>query len=147
MNVEETADAILSATRLTEVAVRYAVRWSANDQLLSPTGTPLGIRSQYLGARVEQALKRDGIVRLRVDGRMLLEQTRGTEPWSVAPSLALLVGPRIELEGGYRMGTLVDRDFAANGGSGLFATVGVRFTESIIGGPAAFWRDRITGDR
>ncbi len=141
------ADAIWAATTLTEIATRYAVRWSANDQLLSPAGTPLGIRSQYLGARAEQALKRDGVVRLRVDGRMLLEQASGTAPWSVAPSLALRVGPRIELEGGYRMGALVDRDFAANGGSGLFATVGVRFTESLIGGPAAFWRDRIASER
>ncbi len=142
------ADAIWAATSLTEIATRYAVRWSANDQLLSPAGTPLGIRSQYLGARAEQALQRDGIVRLRVDGRMLLtEQASGTAPWSVAPSLALRVGPRLELEGGYRMGDLLDRDFAANGGSGLFATVGVRFTEKLIGSPAAFWRDRLAGDR
>jgi hypothetical protein len=58
------------------------------------------------------------------------------------------VGPRIEVEGGYRFGDLLDRDFAANGGGGLFATFGVRLTESVIGSPAAFWRDRITtGDR
>ena len=141
-------DAILSATRLTEVAVRYAVRWSENGQVTSATGAPLGLRSQYLGARVQQGLQRDGVVQLRVDARMLLEQTSGTAPWSVAPSLALRVGPRIELEGGYRMGELLDRDFAANGGSGLFATIGVRLTEGLIGSPAAFWRDRITtGDR
>jgi hypothetical protein len=83
-----------------------------------------------------------------MDARLLLAaQSAGTAPWSVAPSLALRVGPRIEVEGGYRMGDLLDRDFAANGGSGLFATVGVRFTESLIGSPAAFWRDRINGDR
>jgi hypothetical protein len=141
------ADAILSATKLTEVAVRYAVRWSANDQLLSSTGAALGIRSQYLGARVEQGVTRDGVARLRLDGRMLLEQSSGTAPWSIAPSLALRVGPRLELEGGYRMGDLLDRDFAANGGSGLFATVGVRFTEKLISSPAAFWRERIAGDK
>ena len=141
------ADAIWAATTLTEVAARYAMRWSANDQLTSSTGAALGIRSQYLGARVEQALERDGVVRLRMDGRMLLEQASGAAPWSLAPSLALRVGPRIEVEGGYRLGELQDRDFAANGGSGFFATVGVRFTENLIGGPAAFWRDRIAGDR
>jgi hypothetical protein len=142
------ADVIWAATRLTEVATRYAVRWSANDQLTSSTGAALGIRSQYLGARVEQALKRDGVVRLRADARMLLaEQAGGAAPWSVAPSLALRAGPRIEVEGGYRVGELKDRDFAANGGSGFFATVGVRVTENLIGGPAAFWRDRIAGDR
>jgi len=92
-------------------------------------------------------MTRDGVVRLRVDGRMLLEQASGAAPWSVAPSLALRVGPRLELEGGYRMGALRDRDFAANGGSGAFATIGVRFTESLITGPASFWRDRIAGGR
>jgi hypothetical protein len=45
------------------------------------------------------------------------------------------------------MGALRDRDFAANGGSGVFATLGVRFTESLITGPASFWRDRIAGGR
>jgi uncharacterized repeat protein (TIGR01451 family) len=142
------ADAIWAATRLTEIAGRYAVRWSATDQLTSAGGEALGMRSQYLGARVQQALRRDGVALLRIDGRMLLaEQAGGAAPWSLAPSLALRVGPRIEVEGGYRLGELMDRDFAANGGSGVFATVGVRFTENLIGGPAAFWRDRITGDR
>jgi hypothetical protein len=137
-------DAIWSATRLTEFAARYAVRWMENDQVTSAAGAPLGLRSQYLGARAQQGLVRDGALMLRVDGRMMLEQTSGTAPWSVAPSLALRVGPRIELEGGYRMGDLLDRDFAANGGSGLFGTIGIRVTESLIGSPAAFWRDRIT---
>ncbi len=141
------ADAILAATPLTEVAVRYAVRWSASERIVSSAGTALGIRSQYLGARVQQGLTRGGVATLRVDGRMLLEESSGTAPWSVAPSLALRVGPRLEFEGGYRMGDLLDRDFAANGGSGLFATVGVRFTENLIGSPAAFWRDRLAGDR
>lgn len=142
------ADAILAATSLTEIAARYAVRWSANDQLTSPTGEALGIRSQYLGASIEQRLTRAGVARLRIDGRMLLtQQASGTAPWSVAPSVALRVGPRLEVEGGYRMGDLRDRDFAANGGSGPFATVGVRFTEGLLGSPAAFWRDRIAGGR
>jgi hypothetical protein len=128
------ADAIWAATRLTEVAARYAVRWSANDQLTSSAGDAIGIRSQYLGARVQQGLNADGVVLLRLDGRMLLEQASGSAPWSLAPSLALRVGPRIEVEGGYRVGALKDRDFAANGGGGVFATVGVRFTENVIGG-------------
>ena len=92
-------------------------------------------------------MTRDGLVRLRLDARMLLEQASGAAPWSVAPSAVLRVGPRLELEGGYRMGELRDRDFAANGGSGAFATLGVRFTESLITGPASFWRDRIAGGR
>jgi hypothetical protein len=142
------ADVIWAASRMTEIATRYAVRWSANDQVTGVNGEMLGMRSQYLGARVQQGLQHDGVVQLRIDGRMLLaDQTTGSAPWSVAPSLALRVGPRLELEGGYRMGDLLDRDFAANGGRGLFATVGVRFTESLIGSPAAFWRDRIAGDR
>jgi hypothetical protein len=141
------ADAIWAATARTELAARYAVRWSANDQLLDSTGAALGIRAQYLGARLEQSVTRDGVVRLRVDGRMLLEQASSAAPWSVAPSLALRVGPRLELEGGYRIGALRDRDFAANGGRGAFATIGVRFTEGLITGPASFWRDRIAGDR
>jgi uncharacterized repeat protein (TIGR01451 family) len=141
------ADAILSATRLTEIAARYAVRWSANEQVASAGGTALGIRSQYMGLRAEQGLTGEGALRLRVDGRMMLEQASGAAPWSVAPSLALRVGPRLELEGGYRMGDLLDRDFAANGGSGLFASVGVRLTEHLFGSPAAFWRDRVAGER
>src|SRR5947207_13637283 len=123
------------------------MRWSSNDRLLGAAGTALGIRAQYLGARVEQGVTRDGVVRLRVDGRMLLEQASSAAPWSVAPSAVLRIGPRLEMEGGYRMGALRDRDFAANGGSGAFATIGVRFTEGLITGPASFWRDRIAGDR
>jgi uncharacterized repeat protein (TIGR01451 family) len=141
------ADAIWAATTRTEIAARYAVRWSANDQLLDSTGAALGIRAQYLGARLEQGMTRDGVVRLRLDARMLLEQASSAAPWSVAPSAVLRVGPRLELEAGYRMGALRDPDFAANGGSGAFATIGVRFTESLITGPASFWRDRIAGDR
>jgi hypothetical protein len=141
------ADAIWAATTRTEIAARYAMRWSANDQLLDSAGAALGVRAQYLGARVEQGMTRDGVVRLRLDGRMLLEQASGAAPWSVAPSVALRVGPRLELEGGYRVGALRDRDFAANGGSGAFATIGVRFTEGLITGPASFWRDRIAGGR
>jgi hypothetical protein len=87
------------------------------------------------------------VVRLRLDARMLLEQASSAAPWSVAPSAVLRVGPRLELEAGYRMGALRDPDFAANGGSGAFATIGVRFTEGLITGPASFWRDRIAGDR
>ena len=141
------ADAIWAATRMTEVAARYAVRWSANDQVIGPTGAAIGIRSQYIGARVQQALRRDGAVALRTDARMLIEQASGATPWSVAPSLALRVGPRLEVEGGYRMGDLLDRDFAANGGSGAFATMGVRLTEQLVRSPAAFWRERLTQDR
>jgi hypothetical protein len=100
-----------------------------------------------MGLRAEQGLGGEGALRVRVDGRMMLEEASGSAPWSVAPSLALRVGPRLELEGGYRMGDLLDRDFAANGGSGLFATVGVRLTEHLLGSPAAFWRDRVAGER
>ena len=123
------------------------MRWSANSQLLDPAGAPLDVRAQYLGARVEQSMTRKGIARLRLDGRMMMESASGAKPWSVAPSLALRVGPRLELEGGYRMGELLDRDFAANGGSGAFASIAVRFTENLLGSPAAFWRERLAGDR
>lgn len=141
------ADAIWAATTRTEIAARYAIRWSANDQLLSGTGEAVGVRAQYLGTRVEQSLQRDGVVRFRLDGRMLLEQASNAAMWSVAPSVALRVGPRLEIEGGYRVGGLRDRDFAANGGAGLFLTAGVRFTEQLLTNPAAFWRERIAGDR
>ena len=141
------ADAIWAATRLTEVAARYAVRWSENDRVIGATGQAVGIRSQYIGGRLQQALRRDGVLAFRTDARMLVEQASGASPWSVAPSLALRVGPRLEVEGGYRMGDLLDRDFAANGGSGAFATFGVRLTEQLVRSPAAFWRERVTEDR
>lgn len=140
-------DVIWSATRRTEIAARYAVRWSQNSQLTTAEGTPIGVSAQYLGASGEQAIARDGALRLRLDTRMMLEQASGARPWNAAPSVVLRVGPSIEVESGYRFGALQDLDFAADGGAGLFVTVGVRFTERLLASPAAFWRDRLASGR
>ena len=131
-------DVIWSADRALTLSARYAIRWS--------TATPIATaqvraRSHYLGARAERELR--GPLLLRLDGRLLMEQTSGTSSWNASPSLVYNFDSRIQLEGGYRFGDLVDRDFAPSGRNGLFGAVSVRFTERAFGGAGAFWRERV----
>jgi hypothetical protein len=100
--------------------------------------------AHFVGGRIEQAVA--GPVSLRVDARYLRAGT-GVERWNAAPSALITLGGRIDLEGGYRFGNLRDADFAAQGGKGFFATLGVRVTENGLKSVTGFWRDRMSGDK
>ena len=134
------ADAIWAPTERTELAGRYAVRWSMTGDTL-PGAADLRSMAHYLGGRFGQALR--GPLSARVDGRMLLEGTTGTARWSATPSLVMRLGTQLELEGGWRVGDLRDPDFFAFGGSGPFAALGIRLTEGTLDSTASFWRERI----
>jgi hypothetical protein len=137
-------DAVWAMTRRTEVSVRYALRSSTAD-IAGDSGQRVHLTNHFGGARLEQRLI--GGLRVRGDARLLLETASGTEVWNAAPSVVYDFQGRVLLEGGYRFGALRDPDFAAVGGQGAFATVGIRLTENVLASPAAFWRDRITNDR
>ncbi|HEV2145958.1 MAG TPA: hypothetical protein VGR37_00930, partial [Longimicrobiaceae bacterium] len=134
------ADAVWAPAAGTEVAGRYAVRWSLTGDAHAGAGS-LRSFAHYLGGRYGQAVR--GSLSARLDGRMLLEGTTGAARWSAAPSLVLRLNPQLELEGGWRVGDLRDPDFFAQGGSGPFAALGIRLTEGTLDSTAAFWRERI----
>lgn len=141
-------DVIWAPAPRSELSVRYATRWTLSDAFVQPGDAPvLGVHAQYVGTRVERGVDRGNRVRLRLDGRLLHEQASRATEWSAAPSLLVRIDSRFEIEGGWRAGGLQDRDFAANGGRGFFATFGVRFTEKSLASPAAFWRERLAGER
>jgi uncharacterized repeat protein (TIGR01451 family) len=132
-------DLVWSPRDGTEVAARYALRWTLADPSL-PGVASLGARAQYVGLRLDRDLR--GPLAARMDGRMLVVGSGNGQQWSASPSLVLGVGRQLELEGGYRFGGLLDPDFGA-GGQGFFATLGFHFSEGTLGSAAAFWRDRL----
>ncbi|MEW5928117.1 MAG: SdrD B-like domain-containing protein [Gemmatimonadota bacterium] len=134
------ADAIWAPSASTELAGRYAIRWSMTGDTL-PGASDVQAMAHYLGGRYGQALR--GPLSARLDGRMLLEGTTGTARWSATPSLVMRLGAQLELEGGWRLGDLRDPDFFAFGGSGPFAALGIRLTEGTLDSTASFWRERI----
>ncbi|HST60412.1 MAG TPA: SdrD B-like domain-containing protein [Longimicrobium sp.] len=132
-------DAVWAARPGTELAGRWATRWSLRSD--SAAGiTDLGSMAHFAGARAEQAL--DERFRLRMDGRLLVDAAGGARRWNLAPALVAGVGG-LELEAGYRFGDLVDPDFAAQGGEGFYATLGIRFTEGLLTDAGTFWRRRL----
>lgn len=134
------ADAIWAPSSRTEVSTRYAIRWAGTAMIAGDA--PIKAQSHFIGTRAERAITR--AVALRTDARLLLEATSGTASWSAAPSVVWRADHRMELEAGWRAGPLVDRDFAANARTGLFAAVNLRFTERTLATPAAFWRERVS---
>jgi len=132
-------DAIWAVQPGSEVSGRYAVRRTlapspgASQELAVP-----GSLGHYMGARLSQQVR--GPVGVRVDARMLTA-TAATR-WNAAPSVVLNLAGQIEVEGGYRFGSLEDADFAL-GGNGAYLTLGMRFSESTFGRVADFWRQRI----
>lgn len=145
------ADLVWSPREDTELAVRYALRWTLAAANL-PGMEGLGARAQYFGLRGERALPEalapgDRVLRARLDGRMLLVGEAGAARWNLAPSLVARVLPQVELEAGYRLGDLRDPDFGRDGGRGFFATLGFHFTESLLGGASDFWRRRLADER
>jgi hypothetical protein len=81
-----------------------------------------------------------------MDARLLVEGMTGAQMWSAAPSLTLGLVNGLEVEGGYRFGTLEDADFARNGQRGFFAVLGMRFTEGTAASIADFWKERVFAD-
>ncbi|HEX2201758.1 MAG TPA: hypothetical protein VHG91_00595, partial [Longimicrobium sp.] len=137
-------DAVWEPGAHTDLFARYAVRWATVGGDTVAGGEPLATLAHYTGLRAEQDVR--GPLRARLDGRMLLAE--GGEPrWNLAPSLLLGVMRNLEVEAGYRFGSLRDPDFAAAGGQGFFATFGIRFTEELLGGAAGFWRRRLADER
>ncbi|HET9983460.1 MAG TPA: hypothetical protein VFQ38_07730, partial [Longimicrobiales bacterium] len=137
------AEAVWAVAPETEIAGRYAMRWTESDLA---TGGLQRIRlgAHFAGMRLERGLAVvSDRLRARVDGRMLMETESGAKTWNVAPSLAWRLDARLELEAGYRFGDLQDADFGARGGQGLFAAMSLRFTEKSLKGPGAFWRERV----
>ncbi|HEU0052133.1 MAG TPA: hypothetical protein VFQ39_03105, partial [Longimicrobium sp.] len=134
-------DAVWAPAARTELALRYAVRWATAGGDSTVVGdTELATLAQYFGLRGERTLT--GPLGARLDGRALLAGEGGAE-WNLAPSLLFDIGPQLRLEAGYRFGGLEDPDFAAQGGRGFFATLGVRFSERLLDSAAAFWRERV----
>jgi uncharacterized repeat protein (TIGR01451 family) len=138
------SDVVWMPVRGTELSTRYALRMTTND-VAGDSAQRMRVADHFGGARLDQRLA--GPVRLRADGRLLMETESRTALWNVAPSVVYDLQGRLLLEAGYRFGALRDPDFAAVGGSGAFATIGFRFTEGTLATPAAFWRDRIANDR
>jgi hypothetical protein len=138
------ADAIWGLRPGTELGGRYAMRMTVNNDPLLADSTSVRSLAHFVGGRIEQAVA--GPVSLRVDARYLRAGT-GVERWNAAPSALITLGGRIDLEGGYRFGNLRDADFAAQGGKGFFATLGVRVTENGLKSVTGFWRDRMSGDK
>lgn len=136
-------DAILGMRAGTEVAGRYAVRMMVNNDPLVADSVSVRSLSHFVGGRAEQVLA--GPLSARIDARFLSAGT-GVQRWNAAPSALVTVGGRIDIEGGYRFGNLRDADFAAQGGKGFFATIGVRVTEGALTSAAGFWRERIARD-
>jgi uncharacterized repeat protein (TIGR01451 family) len=132
-----TGDAVWTPSNETEMAVRYAVRqsWSM-ESARGGLGQPA--IAHFIGGRTEQTVV--GPIGMRMDARMMLAGG-ADRAWSVAPSLLANVGGGFLVEGGYRFGTLLDRDFG-NGGKGLYGTLGFRFTERTGERIADFWRSR-----
>jgi hypothetical protein len=138
------ADGVWTIDARSELAIRYALRWTAPDAA-NATPPAVSTRAHFVGVRAERTVW--GPLRARLDGRLLHEATANATTWGLTPSVVASVGPRLAIEAGYRGGPLVDPDFAGVGTPGLFLTVGVRVTEALVHHPLAFWRDRITSTR
>jgi hypothetical protein len=123
----------------TEIAGRYAARWSASR--LAADDPTVSFDAHYTGARAERRLARR--LAAVADARVLLERASGATSWSAAPALVAYLNAHLEAEAGWRFGPLQDPDFAAVGGRGFYATLGLRLTEDALASPAAFWRERI----
>ncbi|HEU0013997.1 MAG TPA: SdrD B-like domain-containing protein [Longimicrobium sp.] len=137
-------DLVLGLRPGTELAGRYAVRWTALAD------SAAGVRetrtfAHFVGGRVEQQVR--GPYAARFDARMLVTGHAHRMRWNLAASVVRQLGEGLELEGGYRWGALRDADFAREGGAGLYAALGIRFTEGLLGTAADFWRERIARDQ
>ncbi|HEX6036960.1 SdrD B-like domain-containing protein [Longimicrobium sp.] len=133
-------DAVWALRPGTELAGRWATRWSLRSDSVAGI-TDLGSLAHFAGARADQRLTER--FRVRLDGRLLVDARGQASRWNLAPALVAGAGG-LELEAGYRFGDLVDPDFAAQGGEGFYATLGIRFTEGLLTDAGTFWRRRLS---
>lgn len=125
----------------TELAARYASRWTAGLSADPAGALELRSHAHFVRTRLEREVGAGWL--LRGDAGLLREGASGASRWAAAPSLVRRLSPELEVEVGRRWGTLRDPDFAANGGAGWFALLGVRFTETTAESVAGFWRARL----
>ena len=59
------------------------------------------------------------------------------------PLLHNLSDTTFEISSGYRLGDLLDPDFASNGGQGWFLTFQARLTESVLNPIVDYWDSRM----
>jgi hypothetical protein len=130
---------VLTPSSVQEFGIRYAYR-DATLRGEIGGGSRSGSTAHYVGVRWRQGIT--GPLEARAMGRAVLEGRSGMRQFDAAPALGLRLSDAVELEGGYRFGTLKDRDFAREGGQGWYATLGLRVTEDMGQGVARFWRKR-----
>ena len=132
------AEAIWSPLARVELGTRYAVR---STRLVTGTQTPLTSLAHYMGSRLELGLA--SWLSVGGEGRVLMEGTSGEMRWDVAPALTLTPIKAFEISSGYRLGDLLDPDFASNGGQGWFLTFQARLTESVLNPIVDYWNSRM----
>jgi uncharacterized repeat protein (TIGR01451 family) len=137
-------EAVWTPDTRSEVGVRYALRHGEMGGLLAG-GNLVTTDAHYAGARVRRELHRR--LDVRTSARLLAEQHSGLLRWDVSPALGVLLVQGLDVEAGYRFGDLQDVDFAARGGRGFYATLGIRVTEETGRDIAGFWRQRMGGGR
>lgn len=127
-------DFIWAPAAASELAARYAIRRSSSVGD-GRDGQSTSSLAHYIGGRAQQHIA--GPLSVRADARLLASV--GIAPsWAASPSLLLDLGKSLLLEGGYRFGGLEDADFGAS--SGMFLTMGLRFTEGTARRLADFWK-------
>ena len=130
------AEVILSPLAGVELGGRYAVR---STNFAVGAQAPLTSLAHYMGSRLNLGLT--SWLGVGGEGRLLIEGTSGEMRWDVAPVMKLTPINAFEIAGGYRLGDLLDPDFASNGGQGWFVTLQLRVTEN---NPIVdYWRNRM----
>ena len=130
------AEVILSPLARVELGGRYAVR---STNFAVGAQAPLTSLAHYMGSRLNLGLT--SWLGVGGEGRLLIEGTSGEMRWDVAPVMKLTPINAFEIAGGYRLGDLLDPDFASNGGQGWFVTLQLRVTEN---NPIVdYWRNRM----
>ena len=132
------AEAIWSPVARVELGSRYAVR---STRLVTGTQAPLTSLAHYMGSRLDLGLA--SWLSVGGEGRLLMEGTSGEMRWDVAPVMTLTPIKAFEISSGYRLGDLLDPDFASNGGQGWFLTFQARLTESVLNPIVDYWENRM----
>ena len=127
-----------------EIAARYAFR-RASGSIVASDGTklPLTSMAEFVGWRGSRRLR--SYLEMRANGRLLIERVSASRRFDLAPELAFMPQPALEIVSGYRLGNLRDPDFAIDGGPGWFLTFGARLSEGTVNSAADFWRQRLGG--
>ena len=130
------AEVIWSPMARVELGGRYAVR---STHFAVGAQAPLDSRAHYMGSRLDLGIT--SWLGIGGEGRLLMEGTTGEMRWDVAPVMKLTPIKAFEIASGYRVGNLLDPDFASNGGQGWFLTLQARITED---NPIVdYWRNRM----